>query len=137
MPTALILGAASDMAVAIAKKFASKGYAVQLAARNVHRLQPLLSDIAIRYNVAATVHDFNALDYDSHQQFVNTLPDLPDVTICVFGYLGENETACADWNECRQIIETNYTGAVSILNIISKKYSAQKKGTIVGISSVA
>ena len=35
MPTVLLLGAASDMAVAIARKMASKGYAVQLAARNV------------------------------------------------------------------------------------------------------
>jgi decaprenylphospho-beta-D-erythro-pentofuranosid-2-ulose 2-reductase len=137
MPTALILGAASDMAGAIAKKFASKGYAVQLAARNVHRLTPLLSDIAIRYNVAATVHEFDALNYGSHEQFFNTLPGMPDVTVCVFGLLGEQEMACTDWKHCEQIIETNYTGAVSILNIISKKYGEQKKGTIVGISSVA
>jgi decaprenylphospho-beta-D-erythro-pentofuranosid-2-ulose 2-reductase len=137
MPTALILGAASDMAVAIAKKFASQGYAVQLAARNAHRLQPLLSDIAIRYNVAATVHEFDARQFASHPQFFDTLPALPDVTICVFGYLGDQATASADWKECAQIIETNYTGAVSILNVISNKYAARKSGTIVGISSVA
>ncbi len=45
MSTVLILGAASDMAVAIAKKYASKGYHVQLAARNTSRLQALQSDI--------------------------------------------------------------------------------------------
>jgi len=137
MPTALILGAASDMAVAIAKKFASKGYAVQLAARNVHRLNPLISDIAIRYNVAATVHEFDALNFTSHAEFFNTLPGVPDVTICVFGLLGEQETACSDWKHCQQIIETNYTGAVSILNVVSRKYAELQKGTIVGISSVA
>ena len=34
MSTVLILGATSDMAIAIARKFASRGYDIQLAARN-------------------------------------------------------------------------------------------------------
>ncbi len=37
----------------------------------------------------------------------------------------------------QQIIHTNYTGAVSILNVISNYFAAQKSGTIIGISSVA
>jgi short-subunit dehydrogenase len=41
------------------------------------------------------------------------------------------------WKETEKIISANYTGAVSILNIISRKYASQKKGIIVGISSVA
>jgi decaprenylphospho-beta-D-erythro-pentofuranosid-2-ulose 2-reductase len=137
MPTVLVLGAASDMAVAIAKVFASKGYAVQLAARNVQRLQPLQSDIAIRYQVSVTLHEFDAMQFDHHTRFFNELPVKPDVTVCVFGYLGENETARSNWAETTKIIHTNYTGAVSILNAVSNDYAAQKKGTIVGISSVA
>ena len=35
------------------------------------------------------------------------------------------------------MINTNFTGAVSILNVIAKYYINQKKGTIIGISSVA
>jgi len=35
------------------------------------------------------------------------------------------------------MISTNFTGAVSILNIAAKYYVSEKKGTIVGISSVA
>jgi len=66
MPTVLILGAASDMAVAIAKKFASKGYAVQLAARNAQRLQPLQADLSVRYNMVATLLEFDALNFGSH-----------------------------------------------------------------------
>ena len=45
MSTVLILGASSDMAVAIARKFAAAGHSIQLAARNVERLQPLRSDL--------------------------------------------------------------------------------------------
>jgi short-subunit dehydrogenase len=35
------------------------------------------------------------------------------------------------------MIHTNYTGAVSILNVVSRYYEQQKEGVIVGISSVA
>lgn len=137
MSTVLILGAASDMAMAIAKKYAAEGHSIQLAARNSQRLQPLQSDITIRYNTTCTVHEFDALNFKSHQAFFDQLPVKPDITICVFGYLGENETARANWAESEQIIHTNYTGAVSILNVVSNYYAARKKGVIAGISSVA
>jgi decaprenylphospho-beta-D-erythro-pentofuranosid-2-ulose 2-reductase len=137
MPTALILGAASDMAIAIAKKFASQGFTIQLAARNVSRLQALQTDIAIRYNGSVTLHEFDALDYASHAAFFDGLNPKPDVVICVFGYLGENENARANWQEAERIIQTNYTGAVSILNVAAQYFEAQGQGTLVGISSVA
>lgn len=137
MPTVLILGAASDMAVAIAKKYASKGFNVQLAARNTSRLQALQSDIKIRYHVQCTLHEFDALNYESHQGFFDGLAQKPEQAVCVFGYLGENEVARANWSESAKIINTNYTGAVSILNVVSNYYASQKSGIIVGISSVA
>src|SRR2546421_3239751 len=137
MPVVLILGATSDMAIAIAKKFGSKGYQVQLAARKPEQLQPLQSDLQIRYHVACTLHTFDALDFTSHKTFFNSLEPKPDVTICVFGYLGEATKARTDWKEAERIIHSNYTGAVSILDIVADHLSSQRKGTIVGISSVA
>jgi decaprenylphospho-beta-D-erythro-pentofuranosid-2-ulose 2-reductase len=137
MPTVLILGASSDMAIAIARKFASHQYNVQLAARNIEPLQPLQSDIAIRHNVQCTLHAFDALNYASHADFFEQLQSKPDVTICVFGYLGEAEKARHDWKEAERILHTNYTGAVSILDRVADSYAAAKSGTIVGISSVA
>jgi short-subunit dehydrogenase len=137
MPTALILGAASDMAIAIAEKFASKGFNIQLAARNVSRLEALQSDLAIKYTSRVSIHEFDALAYDTHESFFNELEPKPDVTICVFGLLGENEKAAEDWRQASTIINTNYTGAVSILNIIARYYASQRQGVIAGISSVA
>ena len=137
MPTILILGAASDISVAAAGKYASKGYHLQLAARNCHRLAPLQSDLSIKYSVSVTLFEFDALDYNSHQHFFDELPVKPDVTLCVFGYLGDNETARNSWEESARIMHTNYTGAVSVLNVVSNYYAAQKSGTIIGISSVA
>jgi short-subunit dehydrogenase len=125
------------MAVAIAKKMGGSGYDLQLAARNVARLQPLHSDLSIRYNITSTLHEFDAEKPEGHAAFFSSLPTLPDITICVFGYLGEQKLAESDWQECERIIRVNYTGAVSILNIVANAYAAQEKGAIVGISSVA
>jgi len=137
MQTVLILGAASDIAIAIARKFASEKYAIQLAARNVERLVPLQKDLSIRSNTDCTLHEFDALNFSSHTSFFDNLEVKPSITICVFGYLGEQEKAMVDWEECKKIIDSNYTGAVSVLNIISNYYVTQHKGVIAGISSVA
>ncbi len=137
MATVLILGATSDMAMAIANKFASEKYEIQLASRNVSQLNPLVSDLSIRHNVKCTLHPFDALDLKSHEGFFQSLSPKPDVTICVFGYLGENEKAMTEEEETNRIIATNYTGAVSILNVAARYYRSMKQGAIVGISSVA
>ena len=137
MPTALILGATSDIALAIAKEFALNKYDIQLAARNPAQLATAQSDLQIRYQVSCSKHAFNAVDYHSHPGFFEQLSPKPDVTICVFGFLGEHETAKKSWREAASIIETNYTGAVSILNIVSNHYEAARQGVIAGISSVA
>lgn len=137
MPTLLVLGATSDMAVALARKFAANGYDIQLAARNAARLRPLQSDLTIRYRIACSIHDFDAAKPASHTTFLSSLPARPDTTICVFGYLGDQELAESDWSECEKILMANYVGAVSILNLIANEYAAQGKGLIAGISSVA
>lgn len=137
MPSLLLLGATSDMAAALARKFASTGHDVQLAARNAHRLEPLRSDLSIRYGITPTLLEFDARSFGSHAAFWEALPVKPDITICIFGYLGEETRGESDWTECRNILEVNYVGAISILNIIADDYIALGKGTIVGISSVA
>lgn len=137
MPTVLILGAASDMALAIAKTFAEHKYTIQLAARDVNKLAAFRSDIALRYNATCTAHAFDALNYASHAAFFDGLQSKPDVTICVFGVMYEEEDAFNDFSLTERMIDTNYTGAVSILNTAAKYYRAQKQGCIVGISSVA
>ncbi|MDX2049336.1 MAG: SDR family oxidoreductase [Chitinophagaceae bacterium] len=137
MPTVLILGATSDMAEAIAREFAKAKYHVQLAARQTDKLQPLQSDIAIRYQTTSSVHHFDAGQFHTHQSFYNSLSPKPDVAICVFGYMKDNEKAIHDQVEMLQTINTNYTGAVSILNIIAADLMQKKQGTIAGISSVA
>ena len=137
MPTVLILGAGSDMAVAIAREFAGNKYDIQLAARNVSAIAPLEQDLRIRYQVQTSSYAFDATDFNSHTAFYNSLPIKSDITIAVFGYLGSQEKGQSDWTEAARILHTNYTGAVSILNVVAEDYASRGAGTIVGISSVA
>jgi decaprenylphospho-beta-D-erythro-pentofuranosid-2-ulose 2-reductase len=133
----LILGATSDVAVAVARKFAIEDYSVTLAARNLEKLQPVVSDIRIRHSAIVIPVFFDALNFESHQSFYDGLKVKPDVAICVFGLLGNQKEAQIDWRECNAIISSNYTGAVSILNTIANDFEKRKQGVIVGISSVA
>ena len=133
----LILGATSDMAYATAREFASDGWGLILAARNLERLQVLKGDLEARYNVPVHTVAFEASKFESHQAFYKGLPEKPEVSALFFGYLGEQEKAQGDWHEAQQIIDANYTGAVSILNIIANDYEQRRKGSIIGVSSVA
>jgi decaprenylphospho-beta-D-erythro-pentofuranosid-2-ulose 2-reductase len=133
----LILGATSDMAIAIARQLATEGYAITLAGRSTERLSAMEGDLRVRYKAQVASAYFDALDFSSHQSFYDTLADKPDVVICVFGMLGEQPEAETDWQHCHDIINSNYTGAVSILNIIANDFERRRHGVIVGISSVA
>ncbi|TXJ28307.1 MAG: SDR family oxidoreductase [Chitinophagaceae bacterium] len=137
MPTVLILGASSEMGFEIARKFAIQKFDVQLAGRQPDQIRPLQSDLQIRYGVHCTVHAFDAMDMASHNSFYQSLPAKPDVTACIVGYMNDNEKVIADQAETIRTINTNFTGPVSILNIIAADYATRKSGTIIGISSVA
>jgi len=133
----LVLGAQSDIAKAVARKFASNGTNLYLAHLNKKEIEDFASDIEIRNGVKAIPLEFDALKYKSHKKFFDSLSVKPDGIICVFGYLGDNEKAITDFSEAEKIIDTNYKGAVSILNIAAEYYSGIRKGFIAGISSVA
>jgi decaprenylphospho-beta-D-erythro-pentofuranosid-2-ulose 2-reductase len=137
MATALILGATSDIGVAIAKKFAAEKFDVLLAARKPEQLIPMESDIRIRYGVQCKSLRFDALQYGTHAGFFDALDPQPEVSVCVFGILEDEDRAFDDWTISERMINTNFTGAVSILNVIAKRYILKKRGTIIGISSVA
>lgn len=137
MQTVLILGAVSDIAEAIAYAYAERGDEVILAARNISRLDRVSSDIQIRFGKTPTIAEFDAVDFNSHAAFYHNLPKAPDTVVCVFGFMDDNIQAMNNFAIAKQIIDVNYTGAVSILNIAANDMALKGKGTIIGISSVA
>jgi decaprenylphospho-beta-D-erythro-pentofuranosid-2-ulose 2-reductase len=137
MKTVLILGGTSDIGVAIARYFAGENFDIALAGRNVAELEKLATDIQIRSGRETRAILFDALDFDSHKKTYQSLGFIPDVCVCAFGYLGDQPTAASHWSEAKKIIDSNYTGAVSILNIVAEDFAKRGSGTIIGISSVA
>jgi decaprenylphospho-beta-D-erythro-pentofuranosid-2-ulose 2-reductase len=135
--TVLILGARSDIARAIAHRFAKDGYALQLAARNVDRLTEDKGDIELRYSVPVSLHEFDALAIETHVEFVGSLPLLPDVAICAVGYMGEQKQSEKNIKEATLVIRCNYVGPASILTEIANRFEERGSGALVGISSVA
>lgn len=137
MKTVLILGAHSDIAMALAHTFAQNGYTPILAARNASRLGDAVKDLGVRHQVQAETVDFDVVDMARHQAFYDGLKTKPDVTICVVGLLGDQLAARTDWHLARDIIYANFVGPASILHIVAADYEKRRDGCIIGIASVA
>ena len=133
----LILGASSDIAMAIAHVFAKEGYDIQLAARNTDGLASDACDIELRYHVAVYQHEFDALEILSHETFVENLKVLPDIAVCAVGYMGEQAENERDTKAASLVMRSNYEGPANILAILANYFEARGAGCIVGISSVA
>jgi decaprenylphospho-beta-D-erythro-pentofuranosid-2-ulose 2-reductase len=135
--TILILGARSDIARAVAHRYAAEGWDVMLAARNSSRIEADCKDLRNRYGIEARALEFDATVTESHEAFVQALNPLPEVVLCVFGYLADQQEAEKDWTKAAKTIAVNYTGAASILHHLANAMEARGSGVIAGISSVA
>lgn len=133
----LIVGAKSDIAKAVAREYANSGYNIYLAGRKIDTLDAFAKDLTIRYQIEAKLVELDILNFKSHQEIYNSLDKKPVGVITAVGYLGNQEVAQKDFNEAKRIIDTNYTGVVSLLNIVANDFEERKEGFIVGISSVA
>jgi decaprenylphospho-beta-D-erythro-pentofuranosid-2-ulose 2-reductase len=133
----LIIGARSDMASALARKYAANGYDLYLAARNARELHAFAADITVRTGRKAMCLELDVRDCRSHRLFYEALETRPAGVISAAGYLGDQQLAQTRFGEARTIIETNYTGLVSLINIIAADFSERQSGFIIGISSVA
>ena len=133
----LILGANSDIARWTARRFAKEGYNIYLASRNTENLQNEAGHLNLKYGIKAESIYFDALNFNSHEDFYNRLSPKPAGSIIAFGLLGDQIKGQNSMVEAKKIIDTNYISAVSILEIICADYENRKSGFIVGISSVA
>lgn len=141
MSTVLILGATSGIASALAKEFAAHKYDLVLGGRDRDELSALASDLSLRNSVRASVLAFDALDTQTHAAILTSFLTeagnaLAGAVVCI-GYLGDQAKAQVDWEEARLILETNFTGCVSALNILANHFELRRAGFICAISSVA
>jgi short-subunit dehydrogenase len=134
----LILGANSDIALAVGRIFAEKERAdLVLASRDLARLQKRAEDIALRSGVRTEAVYFDAGDHDGHRAFYDAVSPKPDGVVLAFGHFGDPMAARTDRKLARKIIDTNFTAAAGILSVVAEDFEGRGHGFIIGISSVA
>ncbi|MEM7720885.1 MAG: SDR family oxidoreductase [Pseudomonadota bacterium] len=133
----LIIGATSDIARAAARAFAKKGHAIQLAARDIARLEADKADLETRFGVSVSLHQIDITAVDSHAGFLTDLPELPDIAICAVGTLGDQAVSATDPATAATVLRTNFEGPALLLGALANAMEARGSGTLVGISSVA
>lgn len=133
MKSILILGATSSIAKACAEIFASSQYRLFLAGRDLFELERLSQDLQIRFKVQVDLAFFDITDFNTHLSFFEKVRDKMgsiDGVVMAVGLLGKKYSPT-------EIIAANFSGPVSILDLCADYLSAQKKGFIIGLSSVA
>ncbi len=136
-PAVLILGARSDIGLAIAHAYAALGHPIQLAARNAEGLAAAKTDIGLRHSVAVTLHEFDALALETHEGFVDALPELPRIAVSAIGYMGDQAESERDMIAAARVMRSNFEGPASILGTLANRFAQRGSGALVGISSVA
>ena len=135
--TILIIGAKSDIAFAVAKKFASEGYNLQLASRNSLKLERLVSDLKIRYEINVSNYELDILKYETFREFIDSLDCNPDIALCAVGILGNQIDDEKSVSNSVLVMRTNYEGPSILLGEIANLFEKRGSGSIIGISSVA
>lgn len=133
----LILGANSDIAIATARRFAKAGCNLYLASRNMDELEKTATDIQLRNQIEVKAVALDATDFASHVAFYKSLEPKPAGVIVAFGVMHDQKAAQDDFVLAQQMVNTNYLGALSLLENCCADFAARKSGFIVGISSVA
>jgi short-subunit dehydrogenase len=141
VPSVLILGATSTIARAVAAEFATHGFDLILAGRDREELDALAADLKLRHGVSTSTLPFDALAFETHEAvlgscFAQVGEALEGVVVCL-GYLGDQAAAQGDFFEARRILDTNFTGCVSALNIIANHFEKMQKRFICVLTSVA
>jgi decaprenylphospho-beta-D-erythro-pentofuranosid-2-ulose 2-reductase len=135
----LLLGGTSDIALAIARRYAAeRGLRVVLAARPSERRDAAAAELR-QLGCRVDEVDLEARDPGSHAQSIEQAFAGGDIDIAVvaFGLLGDPEQAWRDPDVVLELAEVNYTAPVHLGVLLAARMRVQGHGYIVALSSVA
>ena len=138
--TWLVLGGGSTIGRAFAQRAAAAGAAVLLAGRDVAELERSAADLRLRHGVPATSVLFDALDLEAHRGFARACATLAQGRLhllLAFGVMPAQAECEADPLLAQRMVETNLTGAASVLTALAPVLRGQGGGTVVALGSVA
>lgn len=140
MKRVLVLCATSGVAQAFCYEAVEAGYSLVLAARDLERLRVIARDLEIR-TACSTIQcfEFDAIQTAAHARFVDLVTAHNAIEGCFIacGQLVDQSRCEEDWDAAAEMIATNYTGIVSILNLLAKYFAQRGGGFISCVTSVA
>ena len=134
--TVLILGANSDVAKECVRLYLQKGFHVMMASRNLKSMEEFIKENQLNSEKIDLLY-FDAVDFASHQKFYDEIHSKPNIVLYSAGFLVQNYEAFSDFDKTLQMMHTNYSGAVSILNIIAMDKTNKNLERIMGLSSLS
>ena len=140
MQKILIIGATSAIAEATARRFAQRGDALYLLARNGERLGHLLADLKLRGAASTAGARFDANDFAAHAGAIEDAAAAMgglDAVLIAHGTLPDQKACEADPALALREIGTNALSVISLLTLIGNRFEAQRAGAIAVIGSVA
>ena len=137
MQNVLIVGATSDIAQAVARKFAAEGWSLTLAALEDDLLEPIAGDLSVRAGADVRTLRFDALDFEGHRALYESLPVRPDAVVACFGYMSDQIAVRSNEADIRRTIDINFTGMATLLSAVADDFERRGSGSIAAISSVA
>jgi decaprenylphospho-beta-D-erythro-pentofuranosid-2-ulose 2-reductase len=135
----LLLGGTSDIALAIARRYAGRsGLRVVLAARPSERRTAAAAELT-GLGCTVTEVDLDAREHASHAATIDAAFAGGDVDVAVlaFGLLGDPEHDWSDPELALELAEVNYAAPVHLGVLLANKMRTQAHGRIVALSSVA
>jgi decaprenylphospho-beta-D-erythro-pentofuranosid-2-ulose 2-reductase len=139
----LLLGGASDIARAVARRYARTSpdphaLRVVVAARPSARREEAARELQ---DLGCTVEclDFEATDQEAHQRVVEAAAAGGDIDVAVvaYGLLGDNEQAWTDAEAAEVLTRTNFVAPVASGVALGALVRRQGHGVVVVLSSVA
>ena len=135
----LLLGATSDIALAVARRYAAdQPLTVVMAARPGPR-RTAAAEVVAALGCSVEELDFDAADTADHADVVQRAAAGGDIDVAVvaFGVLPEAELAWTDVAAAVDAAQVNYVGAVSVGVALAAQLRRQGHGVVVALSSVA
>lgn len=134
-PSVLIVGATSGIAREIAKAYAQRKWTVVLAARDVEAIEQDAADLRLRHEAEVSCRAFDATQAASAQSLLDGLT--VDVAVLCHGVLLDNDSARADADAHRRMIDINYASYAVLLEQLADRFVDRGGGVIAALSSVA
>ena len=138
MSSVIITGSSDGIGKDLAYSFSKRGFRIGLIARRIELLETVAEECL---KLGAKQVLYKIVDVSNEQEFIQALTDLDDklstdIFIANAG-IGLNGSLRNEYELYKKTFSVNFLGAINGLEFMKVKMLERKKGTLVGVSSVA